>query len=562
MTLKKTILAAALIAAFAVAPGWTNSALDDLMERATTGDVAAQRELGQAYLAGTNVKRDEAQGVSWLVQAAEHGDAEAAYQLGIHYGRVATSGGKVNLAHRQKQAQYLRQATIAGHAPATRMMAELLLDRAMEENVPPEKRAKALQDGEALLRHAADNGHVAAMLSLADRLERGRGVVKNADEAVTYLERAARAGDAKTQYRLYQMFSDESHPKHSHTRARVWLKRAADARHAPAVLAYANLVLEGELVPRNLTAAADYIGRAESLGMPEAGALRTRLNQLQAADRPAPVAAAAAPTIAPTARPVTPPAPVAVKPASPVTESSPEPSFDLGADASLLEDPVFAKFSGQIAAMETRLEALVAQTESLKAELATRDARIVQLEAERDAAIERTAQSERAIASINSALQDSGLAPVQGHQPMKFAKAYQAPVKPLPKPVTSGGEADYAEGVVLLRARRYADARAHFERAAKQNHSGAQNNLGLMLVRGLGGKADPDAGIALLVQASNAGSSGAAESLGAIYDYGIGVAVDRDLAIEYYQLATKRGSSKARAGLARLGVNATVLSSL
>ncbi|WP_170113486.1 tetratricopeptide repeat protein [Ahniella affigens] len=556
--MKKTLIALALAAAIGVASTTrSNSQLDELIERATSGDIAAQRELGQAYLQGTDVARDDGQGVSWLTQAADAKDTEAAYLLGDYYGRMAASSPRPNLILLQKQAQYLKTAAIAGHPKATLDMAELLLTRASAEDVPEEKRARAIADGELLLRHGADNGYVPAMIDLADRLETGRGIKANPEESLSYRERAATKGDKPSQYRLYTFYSDQQNPRRSETRARLWLKRAADAGHGQASADYARMLMSGQGTPKNLDLAAKYVAAAEAASVPDSVQLRKDLDaQRKVVDqRTAAEVLATTDALAP---PSIPPKPDAiVRPPETLNDSGTE-----SAD-SLLTDPVVAQFSSQIQALEERLQALGTHAEDLKAQVAERDSRIAELQRERDAALAWRAQSESAIAKINRVLVESGMAPIKLRDPPKFQKPYQekAPVLAV-VPSPSNGADDYAKGIVSMRAKRYEEARTLFERASSRGHTGAANNLGLMLVRGLGGPPAVDKGIALLVKAANAGSASAAESLAAMYDFGIGVERDRNLAIEYYELAVRRGSEKAKTGLARLQSDSPALSQL
>lgn len=558
MIMKKTLIAIALAAAIGVASTTRSSSpVDELIERATSGDIAAQRELGQAYLQGTDVARDDGQGVSWLTQAADAKDAEAAFILGDYYGKMAGTSLRPNLILLQKQAQFLKQAAIAGHPKATLAMAQLLLTRASAEDVPEEKRARAIADGELLLRHGADNGYVPAMLDLAERLESGRGIKADPEEALVYRERAATKGDQASQYSLYQFYADQQNPKHSETRARVWLKRAAEAGHGQASADYARMLITGQGVPKNLDLASKYVAAAEAAGVTNSAHLRKDLDaQRKVIDqRSAAEVLAATDALAPP-----PPAAeraVADRPQSPLIDSSPE------AGDSLLTDPIVAQFSSQIQALEARLQALGSHAEELKAQVAERDARIAKLQSERDAALAWRAQSEGAIAKINAVLAEAGMAPIKLREPPTFQKPYQQTkhTDPVPPPLSNGAD-EYAKGIVAMRSKRYGEARGLFERASRQGHTGAANNLGLMLVRGLGGPPSVEKGIALLVKAANAGSAGAAESLAAMYDFGIGVDRDRHLAIEYYELAVRRGSEKAKTGLDRLRSESPALSQL
>ena len=57
---------------------------DAAVIRAETGDVVAQREVGQALLRGTTVPRDLDRGRMWLQRAIDQNDVEALRMLATH----------------------------------------------------------------------------------------------------------------------------------------------------------------------------------------------------------------------------------------------------------------------------------------------------------------------------------------------------------------------------------------------------------------------------------------------------------------------------------------------
>ena len=56
-----------------------------LREAVKAGDLTAQTDLGQLYLKGVGVTKDEAEGIKWTQKAAEKGDSTAQYNLGVSY---------------------------------------------------------------------------------------------------------------------------------------------------------------------------------------------------------------------------------------------------------------------------------------------------------------------------------------------------------------------------------------------------------------------------------------------------------------------------------------------
>lgn len=99
------------------------SALSDLQRAAERGEVAAQRELGNALLATSPYGTPDFQrGLGWLTRAAEQGDAESQWYLGCVYLQV------LKLPDPWRQAAHWFQAAAAqDFAPALDRLADLHL---------------------------------------------------------------------------------------------------------------------------------------------------------------------------------------------------------------------------------------------------------------------------------------------------------------------------------------------------------------------------------------------------------------------------------------------------
>lgn len=80
--------AALLVAAFvAAAPlaATANAEFDALVAAANNGDVDSQLALGNYYLSGDDVPRDEKEAFAWFKKAANQGNAEAQFKVGFAY---------------------------------------------------------------------------------------------------------------------------------------------------------------------------------------------------------------------------------------------------------------------------------------------------------------------------------------------------------------------------------------------------------------------------------------------------------------------------------------------
>lgn len=59
--------------------------MEELLRRAEAGDSDSQLKLACAYLLGENCEKDEAEGLKWMLAAAEGGNATAMRNLALMY---------------------------------------------------------------------------------------------------------------------------------------------------------------------------------------------------------------------------------------------------------------------------------------------------------------------------------------------------------------------------------------------------------------------------------------------------------------------------------------------
>ncbi|MCF7734476.1 MAG: hypothetical protein K9N23_22525 [Akkermansiaceae bacterium] len=86
---------------------------EEYKAKAETGDAAAQIALGDCYLDGTGVAKNETEAVEWFRKAAAQGDAIAQFKLGFCYSR-----GKGVKQDDAEAVKWLRMAAEQGHATA------------------------------------------------------------------------------------------------------------------------------------------------------------------------------------------------------------------------------------------------------------------------------------------------------------------------------------------------------------------------------------------------------------------------------------------------------------
>ena len=239
-----------------------------LTQKAESGNVGAQMELGLMCEKGKGVKRDYAEAAKWyrkaekqghdqatdalhalkltqLTQQAESGYVEAQMELGLMY----EDGQGVNT----KAAKWYRRAAKQGHAEAQMKLGELYkryakthmafdeLDEGYEDYAEAaEWYRKAEKQGhdqatDALhalkltlkLTQEAKSGNVEAQYQLAVIYQNGQGVTKCEDTAKEWYEKAAKQGHTDAQFQLARLedILDTS---------MVWYVRAANQGHTEA----------------------------------------------------------------------------------------------------------------------------------------------------------------------------------------------------------------------------------------------------------------------------------------------------------------------------------------
>jgi TPR repeat protein len=158
-----------------------------LTAKARAGDHDAQAELGAKMLDAKPPKFDEA--FKWFQLAADGGNAEAAYRLGV---MLTIGQGRPKDA--VEAAKWCRVAADRGHAPA-----QVLLGKAYETGSGvPQDFAEALK----WYRMSADQKNAVAQVNLASMYSNGRGVARDPAEATRLYRLAADQGDSVGQGNL------------------------------------------------------------------------------------------------------------------------------------------------------------------------------------------------------------------------------------------------------------------------------------------------------------------------------------------------------------------------
>ncbi|MGA9527640.1 MAG: AMIN domain-containing protein [Terriglobales bacterium] len=198
--------------------------LQEIEDKSGAGDPEAQTMLALAYHAGVLLKKDDAQAIQLLHNAADRGSMAAEESLGIF----------------------------------------------AETGVGTDQPAPA--DALNWYRKAAEHGSLDAATSIALMYANGKGVKRDIGQAVTWFRRAADGGDASAQYNLALMYERGEGVPQDYRAAARWLRFAADQNLVPAILDLAEISLQppDPKMSADIGKAVAYYQKAADLGSPVA----------------------------------------------------------------------------------------------------------------------------------------------------------------------------------------------------------------------------------------------------------------------------------------------------
>jgi TPR repeat protein len=189
-----------------------SSAVVVLRELAEQGYAPAQRTYGYCLDFGKGVSIDRVKGLEWYRKAAEQGDVEAQYSLGLRYARIVKDDTKAS--------EWFRKAAEQGDA-----LAQVVLGaRYARGTGVPKDEAKAVE----WYRKAAEQGLAEAQSSLGDMYSDGRGVPKDDTKAVDLYRKAAEQGYAMAQFSLGAMYFKGEGVARDVSSAAEWWHKAAE----------------------------------------------------------------------------------------------------------------------------------------------------------------------------------------------------------------------------------------------------------------------------------------------------------------------------------------------
>jgi uncharacterized protein len=220
---------------------------------AEQGNADAQYNLGLMYANGQGVQENHAEAVRWFRLAADQGDAMAQYKVGLSY----RNGWGLPKDY-VEAARWNRLAADQGDAVAQLLMG-LIYQRG--EGVPQNQ-----TEATRWYRLAAEQGNADAQYGLGVMYAFGSGVEVSQSDAVHWFSLAAEQGNIDAQVDLGISLSVGKGAVEDDREAARWLRMAAEAGNPRGQVVFGNLHEFGEGVPQSFVEAASWYRLAAEQG--------------------------------------------------------------------------------------------------------------------------------------------------------------------------------------------------------------------------------------------------------------------------------------------------------
>jgi TPR repeat protein len=254
------------------------AAFGSMTEAAEEGNADAQYHLGLMYANGRGVPRDDKIAVLWYGKAAEQGEAQAQFNLGWMYanGRRVAKDEKIAVLWYTKAAEqgYARAQYNLGVRYANGQGVE------KDENTALLWYGKAAVQGDSDAQYAlgwmcangrgmakdekaavgwyiaaADQGNAQAQYILGWMYANGRGVAKDEKTAVLWYAKAAEQGQGQAQYHLGVMYDNGRGVEKDEKTAVLWYTKAAKQGSANAQFNLGTMYADGRGVTQDIVSA-------------------------------------------------------------------------------------------------------------------------------------------------------------------------------------------------------------------------------------------------------------------------------------------------------------------
>ncbi len=240
--------------------------LSELRRKADGGDADAAWQLAVHY----EVSRNLSEGAKWITrfitlkeQAAAAGDANAMYDLG----KTFYNGLRIYPRNKETAFSWFQRAADAGHADAQYQTAHML---SKGDGVPPDS-AKATQYYQKALaswQKAAENGDGHAALWVGLIYEKNQVPDSTPEKSVPWLIKAADKGVPMAYSLLAFKYRDGQGVKQDATEAVKWFEKAAACNDLGAIMELGMLYRDGKFMPKDEAKAREWFAKGAALKDP------------------------------------------------------------------------------------------------------------------------------------------------------------------------------------------------------------------------------------------------------------------------------------------------------
>lgn len=235
-----------------------DEAFSDCLEEATAGSGLAQYLVGQSYLLGRGVQKDEVVAVNWLLKAAKTNVYAAQNLLGDCY--LNGQGVEQNIS---RAVQWYTFSATQGSPLASYSLGKLYLDgNGVNKNA---------YLAEQYLKQAAEQNVMLAQVEMAKLYHEGHFVPRDDSAALKWYQRAAAQGEPQSLYVVGLSLIQGTFAQQQNIEAGAkYLQLAASKDYYPAQYALASLFLEGYPVLKDNHVAIEYLRKAALGGSQDA----------------------------------------------------------------------------------------------------------------------------------------------------------------------------------------------------------------------------------------------------------------------------------------------------
>jgi TPR repeat protein len=220
----------------------TANSIAQLRAAATKGDKEAENRLGTFFSNGEAtpfVPRDDDAALSWWQKAADQGQRDAAFSLGISY--IYSFDGLAQ--DQEKGLKWLRLAADKGNANAQYFLGVSYVNGKYV--------AKDTKEALKWLHKAAEQDSPRAEAALGALYANGDGIEPNQKEAVKWTKKAVEHGIPNGQFNLGQYYYQGHGVVKDHTMAVTWWRKAADRGYFPAEVRLADAYAKGDGIAKD-----------------------------------------------------------------------------------------------------------------------------------------------------------------------------------------------------------------------------------------------------------------------------------------------------------------------